>query len=164
MFKKTHCGDKIPGTYVSVTNMVEIAITAVNLGRKDKGIIYKFTYEAIPGSKRPPAVSPAILPSIRSRQMPIQNFQNQINDQGQQINNQQQQQTQSPQGAQYPTIGVDYNEDFSFSPPLIRPAGSSKKPRPQNNYKLTTKVVQCFKGIAMTATVGLGSALITYES
>ena len=88
--------------------------------------------------------------------MPVQNFQNQINDQGQKINNQQQQQqTQSPQGAQYPTIGVDYNEDFSFSPPLIRPAGSSKKPRPQNNYKLTTKVVQCFKGIAMTATVGL---------
>ena len=137
--------------------MVEIAITAVNLGRKDKGIIYKFTYEAIPGSKRSPAVSPAILPSIRSRQMPVQNFQNQINDQGQQINNkqQQQQQTQSPQGAQYPTIGVDYNEDFSFSPPLIRPAGSSKKPRPQNNYKLTTKVVQCSIGIAMTATVGL---------
>ena len=143
MFKKTHCGDKIPGTYVSATNMVEIAITAVNLGRKDKGIIYKFTYEAIPGPKRSPLVSPALSPSIRSRQMPLQNVQNQMQDQGQQINNQQQHQTQSPQGAQqYPTIGVDYNEDFSFSPPLVRPAGSSKKPRPQNNYKLTAKVVK----------------------
>ena len=121
--------------------MVEIAITAVNLGRKDKGIIYKFTYEAIPGSKRSPAVSPAISPSIRNRQMPLQNVPNQIGDQGQQINNQQQQ-TQSPQGVQYQTIGVDYNEDFSFSPPLVRPAGSSKKPRPQNNYKLTTKVIK----------------------
>ena len=144
MFKKTHCGDKIPGTYVSVTNMVEIAITAVNLGRKDKGIIYKFTYEAIPGSKRSPAVSPAISPSIRNRQMPLQNVPNQIGDQGQQINNQQQQ-TQSPQGVQYQTIGVDYNEDFSFSPPLVRPAGSSKKPRPQNNYKLTTKVTKKYR-------------------
>jgi len=128
---KTHCGDKIPGTYVSVTNMVEIAITAVQLGRKDKGIIYKFTYEAIPGTKRSPAVSPAGQSmSIRNRQiLPHQNVQNQD-------------QHYDPVGVKYPTIDMDYSEDFSFGPPLVRPAGSSKKPRPQNNYKLTSKELE----------------------
>ena len=109
--------------------MVEIAITAVNLGRKDKGIIYKFTYEAIPGSKRSPAVPPS--PSIRSR--PLQNS-NRIQEQGQFIS--------TSLGTQHSSIGVDYNEEFSSSPPMIRPAGASKKPRPQNNYKLTTKVTE----------------------
>ena len=107
--------------------MVEIAITAVNLGRKDKGIIYKFTYEAIPGSKRSPAVPPS--PSIRNR--PLQNI-NRIQEQGKFI--------PTSLETQHSSIGVDYNEEFSSSPPLVRPAGASKKPRPQNNYKLTTKV------------------------
>ena len=28
--------------------MVEIAMTSVNLGKKDKGMLYKFVYEVIP--------------------------------------------------------------------------------------------------------------------
>ena len=28
--------------------MVEIAMTSVNLGKKDKGLLYKFVYEVIP--------------------------------------------------------------------------------------------------------------------
>lgn len=74
--------------------------------------------------------------------MPQQHF-SQLQDQGQISNQQQgQQYAQSPSVAQYPSISVDYNEEFSLSPPLARPAGSSKKPRPQNNYQLTAKVGQ----------------------
>lgn len=46
--QETYCGDKLPPVYKSVTNMVEIAMTAVNLGNKNKGILYKFVYEVIP--------------------------------------------------------------------------------------------------------------------
>lgn len=41
-----HCGDKRPPTYLSSTNQVEIAISVVNMQRKDRGIIYRFSYEA----------------------------------------------------------------------------------------------------------------------
>ena len=64
-FKETYCGDKLPPVYKSVTNMVEIAMTAVNLGKKDKGILYKFVYEVIP--PRHMRQNPALIrPSIMS--------------------------------------------------------------------------------------------------
>lgn len=44
--QKTYCGDKIPPTYTSSTHEIEIAISVVNMGRDDRGVIYKFTYEA----------------------------------------------------------------------------------------------------------------------
>ena len=55
----------MPPVYKSVTNMVEIAMTAVNLGKKDKGILYKFVYEVIP--PRHMRQNPALIrPSIMS--------------------------------------------------------------------------------------------------
>lgn len=44
--KQLHCGDKRPPTYLSSTHEVEIAISVVAMGRKDRGIIYRFTFEA----------------------------------------------------------------------------------------------------------------------
>ena len=43
--KQFHCGDKRPPTYVSSTSEVEIAISVVNMQRKDRGVIYRFSYE-----------------------------------------------------------------------------------------------------------------------
>ena len=45
-FKQIHCGDKIPKTYVSEGHEIEIAFAVVNMYRDDRGLIYKFTYEA----------------------------------------------------------------------------------------------------------------------
>ena len=45
-FKQIHCGDKIPKTYVSEGHEIEIAFAVVNIYRDDRGLIYKFTYEA----------------------------------------------------------------------------------------------------------------------
>ena len=45
-FKQIHCGDKIPKTYVSEGHEIEIAFAVVNMNRDDRGLIYKFTYEA----------------------------------------------------------------------------------------------------------------------
>lgn len=44
--QKIYCGDKMPPTYTSSTHEIEIAMTVVNMGRDDRGVIYKFTYEA----------------------------------------------------------------------------------------------------------------------
>ena len=44
--KQIHCGDKIPKTYVSEGHEIEIAFAVVNMYRDDRGLIYKFTYEA----------------------------------------------------------------------------------------------------------------------
>ena len=64
LLKETYCGDKLPPVYKSVTNMVEIAMTAVNLGKKDKGILYKFVYEVIP--PRHMRQNPALISSLTS--------------------------------------------------------------------------------------------------
>ena len=51
--------------------MVEIAMTAVNLGKKDKGILYKFVYEVIP--PRHMRQNPALISSLTSS-VPVTQF------------------------------------------------------------------------------------------
>ena len=43
---KSFCGDKLPNTFVSKNNVIEIAFSVVDMGRADRGVYYKFTYEA----------------------------------------------------------------------------------------------------------------------
>lgn len=44
--QKSYCGDELPPVFVSKNNVIEIAFSVVDMGREDRGIYYRFTYEA----------------------------------------------------------------------------------------------------------------------
>ena len=44
--QKSYCGDKVPTTFVSKGNVIEIAFSVVDMHRDDRGVFYRFTYEA----------------------------------------------------------------------------------------------------------------------
>ena len=44
--QKSYCGDKVPTTFVSKGNVIEIAFSVVDMHREDRGVFYRFTYEA----------------------------------------------------------------------------------------------------------------------
>ena len=84
----------MPPTYTSKNHEVEIAISVVNMGRDDRGVIYKFTYEAtrarkmtknrLSGLPRPNSPKTSMIPRHQNYQQKTQ-----ISGQKPQISNQQ---------------------------------------------------------------------------
>merc|ERR1719454_1749594 len=100
--QKIHCGDKIPNTYVSKGHEVEIAFAVVNMYRDDRGLIYKFTYEATRArkSKRLSGLPRSIQrqPNLQNSQRPqMPQFSTQMPQQPQQQSQQQQSHQQGHQ-------------------------------------------------------------------
>lgn len=89
-----HCGDKRPPTYVSTTHEVEIAIAVVGMNQANRGIIYRFTYEAKRTANSKPQFKNLISKFDKSNRgptsRPITNQQTQGNQQNSQGQNKQQ--------------------------------------------------------------------------
>jgi len=77
--QKSYCGDEMPLTFVSKSNVIEIAFSVVDMHREDRGVFYKFTYEATNpkqlktrGTRRPTSRRPKQIVQQRSQQQPQQ--------------------------------------------------------------------------------------------
>lgn len=100
--QKSYCGDAIPQTFVSKSNVIEIAFSVVDMHRDDRGVFYKFTYEASkPNQLRTRGTRrPTRRPKQPTQQRGNQQQQQQQPQQSQQKPQQPQQQQQSNQKPQ----------------------------------------------------------------
>lgn len=102
--QKSYCGDAIPPTFVSKSNVIEIAFSVVDMHREDRGVFYKFTYEASKpnqlrtrGTRRPTRRPKQPTQQQRGQQQPQQSQQKPQQPQQQQQSNQKPQKSNQDQ-------------------------------------------------------------------
>lgn len=135
--QQIHCGDKIPKTYVSEGHEIEIAFAVVNMYRDDRGLIYKFTYEATRArkSKRLSGLPRSLQrqPNLQNSQRPqVPQFSTQKPQQSQQMPQGQQQQQGQQQGHQQQHQIQGQNQQIQQRQEY--PRSSIPKSKSQNDY------------------------------
>jgi len=135
--QQIHCGDKIPKTYVSEGHEIEIAFAVVNMYRDDRGLIYKFTYEATRArkSKRLSGLPRSLQrqPNLQNSQRPqMPQFSTQKPQQSQQMPQGQQQGQQ--QGHQQQHQNQIQGQNQQIQQRQEYPRSSIPKSKPQNDY------------------------------
>lgn len=135
--QQIHCGDKIPKTYVSEGHEIEIAFAVVNMYRDDRGLIYKFTYEATRArkSKRLSGLPRSLQrqPNLQNAQRPqMPQFSTQKPQQSQQMPQGQQQGQQ--QGHQQQHQNQIQGQNQQIQQRQEYPRSSIPKSKSQNDY------------------------------
>jgi len=139
--QQIHCGDKIPKTYVSEGHEIEIAFAVVNMYRDDRGLMYKFTYEAIRArkSKRLSGLPRSLQrqPNLQNSQRPqMPQFSTQKPQQSQQMpqGQQQGQQQGHQQGHQQQHQNQIQGQNQQIQQRQEYPRSSIPKSKSQNDY------------------------------